>query len=107
MPKLYVECKNREGILGESFWNWMGSGTPKMMNDLIIDTMKKAGMQPWFLVLKSNGTDPWVLTTVKCDPDSAHFSFRGDGQALYSMFPLKQLENVYLYSNVKQTILCQ
>lgn len=105
MPQLYVECKNREGILSESFFNWMARGTPKMMTDLITDTVKKAGMQMWFLVLKSNGTDPWVFTNVKCDPDSAHFAFRFDNQSLYSMFPLKQLGNVFMYSNVKQVIL--
>ena len=105
MPKLYVECKNREGLLSETFFNWLASGSPKTITDWIEDTKKKAGLQPWFLVLKGTGTDPWVLVPQNVeemlhDP-AIRFTYRS---LTHWMFPLKQLENVYVYSKMKQAI---
>jgi len=107
MPKLYVECKNREGLLSETFFNWASNNSPKTLTEWIEDTKKKAGIQPWFIVLKGTGTDPWVFTPVKCDANTFHMELMGTNGCAYCMFPLDQLSAVYTYSKIKQDILCQ
>jgi hypothetical protein len=99
IPKLYVECKNREGLLSEEFFNWYATGSPKRMNDWISDTVKKAGDQPWFIVLKGRGTEPWVFTPYSSP--AAHLIKLN----AYCMFPLKQLGATYTYSDLKSRIL--
>ena len=105
LPRLYIEAKNREGLLSERFFNWLSSGTPAYMTELIKDTIAKAGMSFWFIVLKGNGVDPWVFTNARCDNNSWHIQFTFEGQVIYYMFPLKQLSSVYVYSKLKSDIL--
>jgi hypothetical protein len=61
LPKIYVECKNREALLDESFWRWFATGKPSTITEFIDDTVKKAKDFPWFLILKGKGTAPFVL----------------------------------------------
>lgn len=62
-PRIYVECKNREGILDESFWRYLATGTPSTIGDWIVDTCAKAKKlkQAPFLILKGRGTEPFVF----------------------------------------------
>ncbi len=105
LPKLYVECKNREGLLSEEFFNWVATGSPKRLTEWIDDTKKKAGTMPWFIILKGRGTEPWVLVP---SGDAAALlscamTFFVEGNK-YLMYPLKQLAAVYTYSDLKQRI---
>jgi hypothetical protein len=62
-PRIYVECKNREGILDESFWRYLASGSPATIGEWIEDTYEKArklGAMP-YLILKGRGTEPFVF----------------------------------------------
>lgn len=107
LPKLYVECKNREGLLSEEFFNWFSSGSPKRLTEWVDDTRKKAGQnQMWFVILKGRGTEPYVLTPwVAGLVETCALRFNIAGQEVI-MFPLKQLANVYLYdAGVKKAIL--
>ena len=104
IPKIYIEAKNREGLLSEKFFNWLSCGTPSYMNELIKDTIKKAGFNYWFIILKGNGVEPWVFTNVRCDKTSWHLQFTFEGQVVYYMFPLKMVDTVYLYCDVKENI---
>lgn len=71
-PKMYVECKNREGLLDESFWRWFETGKPSTITDVIKDTIAKAKANRWFLILKGRGTSPYVLTPVGAHPNPEH-----------------------------------
>ncbi len=105
IPKLYVECKNREGLLSEEFFNWVSTGSPKRMNEWIVDTIKKAGLQPWFIILKGRGTEPWVFTNSRCDPNAFPLTLNVEGQPVYYMYPIKQLAAFNTYNDLKQRIL--
>lgn len=95
MPKLYVECKNREGLLSETFFNWISSGSPKVIDNWIEDTEKKAGDQYWFLILKGRSTDPWIFTKnlgISHYPkDTITKEIFGMEVGQYYMCPLKEL----------------
>ncbi len=89
-PKLYVECKNYADLLQHSFFRWQCSGEPGQIGGWITDTAMKAKGQPWFLVMKGNNTDPWLLT-----PEDYHLRFDGVEVGYlgrtYSMAPLVSL----------------
>ena len=102
MPKIYVECKNREGLLSETFFNWLSTGSPKTIDEWIEDTTKKAGPDnKWFLVLKGRGTEPWVLTPRYPGISQVGFVIEG----FYNVFPLKQLQAAYMYCDLKEQII--
>jgi hypothetical protein len=105
LPKLYVECKNREGLLSEEFFNWVATGSPKRLSDWIGDTINKAGMWTWFLVLKGRGTEPWIFTNLRPDPDSSVIALGTREVAFYYMYPLKQLSAYNTYNAAKQNII--
>lgn len=106
IPKFYVECKNREGLLSEEFFNWMSSGSPKRLTEWIVDTKKKAGEQTWFIILKGRGTEPWVFMPHH-NMQIVHLPILHlmEDNVPYLMFPLKQLETVMMYNTIKQTII--
>lgn len=112
-PRIYVECKNREGVLDESFWRYLATGTPATIGDWIGDTCEKAKKlkQTPFLILKGRGTEPFVFAL---DVDEllrpvfspmgvtgkAWFPVQTDGKRVLanqqiSFFPLSALPRVY------------
>ena len=110
-PKIYVECKNREGILDESFWRYLATGTPSTIGDWIVDTCEKANKlkQMPFLIMKGRGTEPFVfaIQTKTFPLASTHWGRMGlasmplapDGDGPYAdwctFFPLSNLRVVY------------
>src|SRR5574339_58315 len=115
MPKLYVECKNRDGLLSETFFNWLSSGSPVTITEWIEDTSKKSNefaldaklVNYWFLVLKGRATEPWVMVPTY---QSWHMNYYSgiqftDKNRSYFMFSLKQLSAVFTYSFAKDKIL--
>lgn len=110
-PKIYVECKNREGVLDESFWRYLATGTPSTIGDWIGDTYAKAAKlkQMPFLILKGRGTEPFVFVIqTKAFPlASTHWARMGlasmpqpgDGDGSYAdwctFFPLSTLRVFY------------
>ncbi len=104
LPKLYVECKNREGLLSEEFFNWLATGSPKRLTEWITDTQKKAGSMPWFIILKGRSTEPWVLCPPYAGEDLRPMSFWLNAGEKVVMFPLKQLAAIHTYSDIKNKI---
>lgn len=62
-PNIYVECKNREGVMDESFWRYLSTGSPSTIGDWVLDTQAKAEKLRAlaFLVLKGRATEPFVF----------------------------------------------
>lgn len=94
-PKMYVECKNREGLLDESFWRWFETGKPSTITDVVKDTIAKAKDNRWFLILKGRGTSPYVMTpqSLISRPGKFTLSFDSEVGAL-RFFPVSELARV-------------
>ncbi len=89
-PKVYVECKNYADLLQHSFFRWQCSGEAGQIGGWITDTAMKAKGMPWFLVMRGNNTDAWVLTPEDYDIrfDGIDVKYKG---LTYSMAPLVSL----------------
>lgn len=113
LPKIYVECKNREGLMDETFWRWFATGKPSTITDVIKDTIKKAKDFPWFVILKGRATAPFVLMLEPhggYDVDGAiYLQFKdslGESFGPWLFFPLSMLKNVLdENAKLKETIL--
>ena len=100
-PKMYVECKNREGLLDESFWRWFETGKPSTIMDVIKDTIAKAKDNRWFLILKGRGTSPYVMTPQSSTPYSDKvLEFNSEFGILW-FFPVSQIAKVMDGSKLK------
>ncbi len=101
-PKLYVECKNYADLLGHSFFRWQCSGDAGQIGGWITDTAMKAKGMPWFLVMKGNNTDPWLLTPEWYEHPYEGITVQHKGMT-YAMAPLVSLAAAF--NRVKPKIL--
>lgn len=99
-PKVYVECKNYADLLQHSFFRWQCSGDAGLIGGWIADTAMKAKGMPWFLVMKGNGTDAWILTPEIPTPlfDSIRIDHKGKH---YWMVPLVSLQSAFDHIKTK------
>ncbi len=93
-PKVYVECKNYADLLQHSFFRWQCSGDAGLIGGWIADTAMKAKGMPWFLVMKGNGTDAWILTPETPNKYYQRISVWHKGQ-IYNMAPLVSLASAF------------
>jgi hypothetical protein len=93
-PSLYVECKNYADLLQHSFFRWQCSGEAGLIGGWITDTAMKAKGAPWFLVLKGNSTDAWLLCPQPTSVgfDSIEVGYLGH---IYHMAPLVSLQSAF------------
>lgn len=96
LPKIYVECKNREGLMDESFWRWFETGKPATISEFIWDTQHKAKDFRWFLILKGRGTTPYVMMR------EPHGGYNSEGmvymrhkEGIFIFFPLPLLQTAF------------
>jgi hypothetical protein len=60
-PPIYVECRSYKDVLQHDLLKWSYTGSPKIYTQWIREVEQKCNNKLPFLVIKGNGTEPWIL----------------------------------------------
>lgn len=75
-PPIYVECRSYKDLLQHNFLTWIDCGVPKTLTPWIEEVEQKCDGRLPMLVLKGNGTDPYLLMKQDwCTMDGMRYEF--------------------------------